>query len=132
MRRFYSASLVLASLFLSLPLSAQDSPEAAYAQWVKISKAGDVDALVALSSAEKRKEFEQEVKTPEQRAEIKKFMMALAPVSYTVKSSEISKDGKKATLKIDAIARDFFSMDDPKAKPKPEKMKVTLLKEGGQ
>jgi hypothetical protein len=59
-------------------------------------------------------------------------MMALAPKSYTVKSSEVSKDGKKATLKIDAIALDFFSMGDPKAKPKPEKMKVTLLKEGGQ
>ena len=132
MRRLFPASIVLTVLFLAAPLSAQDSPEAAYAKWVQISKAGDVDALVALSSAQKRKEFEQEVKTPKQRAEIKKFMMALAPKSYTVTSSEVSKDGKKATLKIDAIALDFFSMDDPKAKPKPEKMKVTLLKEGGQ
>lgn len=126
-------SFLLLVLFVApFSAAAQDSPEATYAKWVQVSKAGDVDGLLALSSAAKVKEFHSDITTPEKKAEVKKFMKALAPISYTVKSSEISKDGKKATLKIDAIALDFFSMDDPKAKPGPEKMKVTLLKEGGQ
>ncbi|HKY62462.1 MAG TPA: hypothetical protein VJR29_03505 [bacterium] len=132
MRRLLSAGFLALALSLSSPLFAQNTPEAAYAQWVEVSKAGDVDGLLALSTAEKVKEYHRDVKTPEQKAEVQKLMKALAPKSYTVKSSEISKDGKKATLKIDAIALDFFSMGDPKAKPGPEKMKVTLVKEGGQ
>lgn len=132
MRRLFSASFVALALAISSPLLAQDSPEATFAKWVQVSKAGDLEGLLALSSAEKLKEFHQDIKTPEQKAEVQKMMKVLAPKSYTVKSSEVSKDGKKATLKIDAIALDFFSMGDPKAKPGPEKMKVTLLKEGGQ
>lgn len=132
MRRLFSASFVALAFFISAPLLAQDSPEAAFDKWVQVSKSGDVDALLGLSSAEKVKEFHQDIKTPEQRAEVQKMMKLLAPKSYTVKSSTVSKDGKKATLKIDAVALDFFSMSDPKAKPTAEKMKVTLVKEGGQ
>jgi hypothetical protein len=87
---------------------------------------------LAISSAAKVKEFHQEVVTPEQREEVRKLMKAMAPITYQVKKTELSQDGNKASLFVDATALDFFSMNDPKAKPERENVEVRLVKEGGQ
>jgi hypothetical protein len=87
---------------------------------------------LAVSSAAKVKEFHQEVTTPEQREEVRKLMKAMAPITYKVRKTEISKDGNKASLFVDATALDFFSMSDPKAKPQRENVEVRLVKEGDQ
>jgi len=129
--RLFPLALLVAGLAFPHNLIAQESPEAAYAKWVEVSKAGDVDGLLALSSEAKVKEFKEEVKTPEQRQEIQKIMKAMAPTSYKVTKTNLSADGKKASLWIDAMAMDFFSLNDPKAKPQKEVMEVRLFKEKG-
>src|SRR5262249_22160687 len=101
--------IVLASILglLSTPAFAPETPEAASAKWVEISKAGDLDALLALSSAAKVKEFHQEISTPEKKDEIRRIMKATAPKSYQVKHQELSRDGNKASLFVEAVELDF-------------------------
>ncbi|MFO1463345.1 MAG: hypothetical protein U1F66_06175 [bacterium] len=127
------AALALLSTLLafSIPLQAQNTPEAAYAEWVAASKAGDLDKMLALSSKEKVDDFNKDITTPEKKAEIREIAKLMAPIKYQVKKSELSKGGNKATLQLDALARDFFSLNDPKAKPQQENIEVKLVKEGG-
>lgn len=130
--KMFRSALVLFALSLALPLGAQESPEAVYAKWVAASKAGDIQGLLAISSAAKVKEFNSEFMTPEQQAEIRKIMKAMAPINYKIKDVKTSADGNKTSLFLDMTALDFFEMNDPKAKPKKEFAEVRLLKEGGQ
>ncbi len=132
--KFMKISGLLPFLFLLFPNSlwAGDSPEVIYQVWVEASRAGDIDRLLAVSSAAKVKEFHQEFSSPEKKEEIRKLMKVMAPKSYEVKKTEVSPDGNKASLFVDAIAMDFFSLNDPKAKPERETMEVRLVKEGGE
>ncbi|MCE9624005.1 MAG: nuclear transport factor 2 family protein [Deltaproteobacteria bacterium] len=116
----------------SSPLHAQSTPESTYAEWVKASKVGDIDAMLALSSKSMVDEFNQDYAKPEKKAEIQKLMKLLAPVSYKIREQKISKDGNSASLLVDAVALDLFKMGDPKAKPEKENVEVKLVKEGGQ
>lgn len=127
------ASLALLSTLLSLSpqLLAQNTPEAAYAEWVAASKAGDLDKMLSLSSKQKVDEFNQDINTPEKKAEVREIAKAMAPINYKIKKSDLSKDGNKASLQLDALSRDFFSLGDPKAKPQKENIEVRLVKEGG-
>jgi SnoaL-like protein len=130
-------SKILILIFLALfglpsPVLAQDSPEAVYQAWVEASRAGDIDRLLTISSAAKVKEYHNEVNTPEKREEMKKIMKMMAPITYQVKKTEVSKEGRKAVLLVDATARDFFSLDDPKVKPQHENVEVRLVKEENQ
>jgi len=129
--RLFPLALLVAGLLFPYSLFAQDSPEAVYAKWVEVSKAGDVDGLLALSTEAKVKEFREEVKTPEQRLEVQKIMKGVAPVTYKVTKTTLSPDGKKASVWTEGMAIDFFSMNDPKAKPQKEVSEVRLLKENG-
>ncbi len=126
-----SLALLSACLAFTPAIQAQNTPESAYADWVAASKAGDLDKVLALSSKEKVDEYNKEFNSPEKQAEIKNLMKLMAPISYKVKQTDLSKDGGKASLKVDAVARDFFSLNDPKAKPQKEKVEVRLVKEGG-
>src|SRR5262245_9112036 len=131
---FMMRSKTVALIFLVLfgfpsPVLAQEGPEAVYQTWVEASRTGDIDRLLSISSAAKIKEYHNEVNTPEKREETKKLMKLLAPITYQVKKTEISKDGRKAVLLLDATARDFFSLGDPKAKPQHENVEVRLVKE---
>lgn len=128
--RIFSSSFLAVFLFTS-PLFAQENPEAVYAKWVAASKAGDIQGLLAISSAAKVKEFDQEYSSPEKKEEIRKLMKLMAPLSYQVKKTDISSDGNKASLTMDVTALDFFEMNDPKAKPRQENAEVRLVKESG-
>lgn len=129
-----SILLVFFSWLLGTPslLFAQDTPEAIYQKWVEASRAGNIQALLAVSSAQKAKEFHQEYSRPEQQEEIRRFMKLMAPISYKLTKTVPSKDGNKASLFMDAIARDFFSLNDPSAKPQKENVEVRMVKENGQ
>jgi len=130
--RFSCLFLVLFALaFLPINLSAQESPEALYKKWVETCKAGDVQGLLDLSTKAKLKEFRDEHDTPEQIAEMKKMMMEFSPISYTVKSTQISPDGNKASLWVEALEKPFFS-DKKNPKPEKETVEVRLLKEDGK
>jgi hypothetical protein len=121
------------SIFLSpAALRAQDSPEAAYQKWVEASRAEDIPGLLSVSSAAKVKEFHQEYSSPAQQAEIRNLMKAMAPLNYKITKTVPSKDGNKTSLFMDATARDFFTLNDPKAKPEKEHVEVRLVKENGQ
>jgi len=126
-----SLALLLASLAFVPAIQAQNTPESAYAEWVAASKAGDLDKMLALSSQEKVDEFNQDINTPEKKAEVRELAKLMAPISYKVKKTDLSKDGNKASLQLDAMARDFFTLNDPKAKPQKENIEVRLVKEGG-
>ncbi len=118
----------------SLPSAshAGDSPEVMYQVWIEASRAGDIDKMLSVSSAQKVKEFHQEFTTPEKREELKRLIKVMAPKSYKVRKSELSPEGTKASLWLDALALDFFSLNDPKAKPQKEEIEVRLVKEGGE
>jgi hypothetical protein len=118
--------------FLPAALQAQESPEAAYDQWVAASKAGDIPGLLAVSSPAKVKEFHQEFNSPQKQEEIRNLMKAMAPITYKVKKTIKAPDGNSASLFLDAIARDFFSLNDPKAKPEQENVEVRLVRENHQ
>ena len=123
---------LLLGIALQSPALAQENPEAVYKKWVEASKAGDVEALLAISSKPKVDEFHQEFTTPEKIAEIKKIMKLMAPISYKIQEQKISTDGNRATLKGQVVALDFFKMNDPKAKPEKDALEVKLVKEAGQ
>jgi hypothetical protein len=119
-------------LLLSNPLWAGDGPEVIYQVWVNASRAGDIDKLLAISSATKAEEFHQEISTPEKKEEIRNIMKAVAPKSYEVKRKVVSPDGNKVSLFVEALEVDFFSLNDPKAKPEKQNVEVRLVKEGGE
>lgn len=127
-------SLILLSflviIFPQKQVAAGDGPEVIYQVWVEASRAGNIEKLLEVSSLAKVKEFHQEFTTPEKQEEIRKLMKIMAPITYKINKTEISPDGKKASLFLDATARDFFTLNDPKAKPEKENMEVRLVKEG--
>jgi len=123
----------LFSLAAVSPAFAQESPAAAYQKFVEASKASDIDAMLAISSKSMVNEFHKEFSNnPEKLAEMKKLVKVMAPISYKVRDTKVSKDGNSASLFVDAVAMDFFKLNDPKAKPEKENMEVRLVKEDGQ
>src|SRR5262245_28926536 len=132
MKRCSALLSLLFSVFLLTPARALEGPEAAYQKFVAASKAADIDALLAVSTQAKVIEFHQEFDGhPEKLAEMKQLMKQMAPISYKIRESKISKSGNSASLWVDAVALDFFKLNDPKAKPEKENMEVRVVKEGG-
>ncbi len=124
--------IFLSLLFMAPKLWAQDNPEVSYQKWVAASQAGDIEALLAVSSDEKVQEYHRDFSTKEQRAEIQKLMRAMAPISYQVKQTKISNDGKRAKLQLDGTARGFFALGDANAQPVKQFIEVLLVWESGQ
>lgn len=132
MKKLLTLPILILGFTVTTPLLGQESPEAVYQKWVEASRAGDIQGLLALSSAEKVKEFHEEYPSPQQQEEIRSLMKAMAPITYQVNKSVPSKDGGKTSLFLDATALDFFSLSDPKAKPQRETIEVRLVKENNQ
>ena len=124
--------LMLFFIIVLIPVSlqAQESPEAVYQKWVEYSRAGDIQGLLSISSADKVKEFHEDYPSPEKQEEIRKLMKVMAPTQYKINKTVLSPDGNKASLFMDMTAVDFFKLQDPK--PEKEKAQVLLVKEKGQ
>ncbi|MFO1518693.1 MAG: hypothetical protein U1F57_03365 [bacterium] len=130
---FFKRIFLLIVLFacLSPSLGAEESPEALFQKWVSLAAKGDVDGVIALSSAAKRKEAQESMKTMP-HAQMALMLKAMNPDSYKVLNQTVSKDQKKASLFIEGVVTDLFTLKGEKPKKVKEKAEIRLVKEDGQ
>jgi hypothetical protein len=126
--------LVFALILSFLPNAfAEDSPAAVYQKFVEASRKGDVEGVIALSSAAKRKEAEDDMNkkhlTRETLIGMIKFM---APESYKIISQTTSPDQNKTFLFVEGVVNELFTLKGEKPKKKTEKAEIVLLKENGE
>jgi hypothetical protein len=98
------------SLSFLPPAFAEDSPEVVFQKFVEASRKGNVEEVIALSSAAKRKEAAEDMKSEKMSRETWVGMIKfMAPENYKILSKTTSPDQKKTSLFVEGLVNELFS-----------------------
>ena len=120
---------LLLAFGLAGPSWAEDSPRQVFQKYVDAVTQKNLSMILETISAAKRKDGP---KTEAEKKSAVELLYDQRPQNPKVLEEKISKDGKTASMKVEAIVNPFFSFDTKKAKPALEKGLILFVKENGE
>ena len=123
---------LLMALTLLLPASfaaAEDTPQQVFQRYVDAVTEKNLEKMLTTISAEKRKDGP---KTEAEKKSAMEFLYHQRPTQIKILEEKTDKNGKTASMKVEAMVAPFLTFDPKKTKPEKEKGLILFVKENGE